>query len=444
MSETIAALATPPGRSAIAVIRLSGPGVRDILRRLRVEPGPPRQACLRRLTGADGEMLDQAIVLWFPAPRSVTGEDCAEIHTHGSRFVVQAVLQGLIDAGARLAEPGEFTRRAFERGKLDLAQAEAVADLVDAETEAQTRQALGQLGGALSLRHEAWRARLTGIQARLEAAVDFPDENLEPDLTAAATALEALLLELEAAMGVAGRATAVREGWRVAIVGAPNAGKSTLLNALVERPAAIVTDVAGTTRDVIEAPMDLGGYRVLIADMAGIRDTDDPIEGEGVRRAIAWARDADRRIWLVDGSGDAAWRDGSELVRSGDLCVLNKADAGEGPAKAAAEAFARERGMAAMEASLLCASAAAVRAWLESAVVADLGAGEFPAATRARHLQAMGDAAAHVGRALAVLARPELAAEDVRLAARALQRITGEIGAEDVLDQVFATFCIGK
>jgi tRNA modification GTPase len=444
MNATIAALATPPGRSAVAVIRLSGPGSREALWGLRVTPGPPRQACLRALRDRDGGVFDRALVLWFPAPQSYTGEDCAELHVHGSRFVVQAALERLLETGARLAEPGEFTRRAFEHGKLDLAQAEAVADLVDAETQAQSRQAIGQLGGALSARHESWRARLTDIQARLEAAVDFPDEGLEPDLAAASAALAGLARDIAAAAGDGVRAEAVRDGWRVAIIGAPNAGKSTLLNLLAGRAAAIVTEVAGTTRDVIEAPIDLAGYRVLLADMAGLRETQDPIEAEGVRRAIAWAGGAERRVWVVDGAGDGSWRACVDLVRPGDLCLINKGDSGEGSAGVEAAAHAEQRGLALVRLSLVCGAAEPVREWLRLAVIADLGGAEFPAATNARHREALSEAADQIRRALASLGRPELASEDVRLAVRALRRITGAIGSEDVLDRVFSTFCIGK
>jgi tRNA modification GTPase len=444
VTATIAALATPPGRSAVAVIRLSGPDVRTVLGGVGVTPGQPRRACLRTIRGPDGDTVDRALTLWFPGPHSYTGEDCAELHVHGGRHVVQTVLRALTEAGARLADPGEFTRRAFEHGKLDLSQAEAVADLVDAETAAQSRQALAQLRGALSARHEVWRDRLTEVLARLEAAVDFPDEDLAPDMAGARETLVELRSALGEAAGEVARGELVREGWRVAIIGAPNAGKSTLLNALAGRDAAIVTPVAGTTRDVIEAPVDLRGYRVLLADMAGLRMTADPIEGEGVRRATAWAEAADRRLWVVDSSGGEEWCAGASLVRQGDLCVLNKADVGDGGARAAAEMFARDHGLATIVTSVAAGGGTAVRAWLEDAVESALGGAEFPAATRARHREALGEAVSQIDRALQAMGEPELAAEDVRLAARALLRVTGEIGVEDVLDRVFSTFCIGK
>ena len=443
-TSTIAALATPPGRSAIAVVRLSGPGVRDALTAVGARPGRPRQAVLRTLSDDDGQALDQALVLWFPAPHSYTGEDCAELHLHGSRFVIQAVLSRLAGAGVRLAEPGEFTRRAFEAGKLDLAQAEAVADLVDAETRAQARQALAQLDGELSGRQGAWREALVEIRARLEALVDFPDEDIDAGLDLARGRLETLAAELAGAAGELGRGRAIREGWRVAIIGAPNAGKSTLLNALAGRDAAIVTEIPGTTRDVIEVPMELDGYRVLLADMAGLRSTDDPVEREGVARARAWAAEADIRLWIVDRSAAGGWEAGSELLKSGDLCVLNKADRPAGAAASGAADMACRLGVQAMQVMLQGNDAELVRAWLASTAHKLLDAQDFPAATRIRHASALAEARDALRRALVMLDEPELAAEDVRLASRALERITGEVGTEDVLDKVFSSFCIGK
>ncbi|PHY13655.1 tRNA uridine-5-carboxymethylaminomethyl(34) synthesis GTPase MnmE, partial [Caulobacter sp. B11] len=293
MNETIYAPATGAGRAAVAVIRVSGPGSRQAVLALAGRVPRPRQAVLRRLRhgGAD---LDEALVLWFEAPASYTGEDSAEFHVHGGRAVVAAVLEALAAQGLRMAEPGEFTRRAFENGKLDLAQAEGVADLIDAETDAQRRQALGQLGGALGQRYDRWRDLLIHALAMLEAAVDFPDEELPEDVAERARpGLRALLSEIDEALADAVRGRKVREGYRIALVGAPNAGKSTLLNGLAERDAAIVTATPGTTRDIIEVPLVLGGYKVLVADTAGLRVTEDSIEAEGVRRARAWAAEAD-------------------------------------------------------------------------------------------------------------------------------------------------------
>ncbi|HQR91337.1 MAG TPA: tRNA uridine-5-carboxymethylaminomethyl(34) synthesis GTPase MnmE, partial [Caulobacter sp.] len=301
MAQTIFALATAAGRAALAVVRVSGPATRNVVAALAGKVPPPRQAALRRLKH-DGVALDEALVLFFQGPGSYTGEDAAEFHVHGGRAVVEALLDALAALGLRLAEPGEFTRRAFENGKLDLAQAEGVADLIDAETEGQRKQALGQIGGALSQRYDRWRDLLVHALAMLEAAVDFPDEDLPEEVAARARpGLETLAAEIDAALSDVSRGRRIRDGYRIALVGAPNAGKSTVLNGLAERDAAIVTEIAGTTRDIIEVPLVLGGYRVLLADTAGLRETTDVVEAEGVRRARAWAHDADLRIWVVDG-----------------------------------------------------------------------------------------------------------------------------------------------
>ena len=252
-------------------------------------------------------------MLWFPGPASYTGEDFAELHVHGGRAVVEALSAALLGTGLKPAEPGEFTRRAFLNGKLDLAQAEAVADLVDAETEAQRRQALDQLDGALGRRYAAWRGELVELLALLEAAVDFPDEDLPGGLASRIVPrATALIAELEAALAGADRGEQIREGFRIALVGAPNAGKSSLFNRLVRREAAIVTPTAGTTRDIIEAALDVKGYKVVLADMAGVRATEHEIEAEGVRRARAWAEGAALRLWVVDVSAGEGAREGAE------------------------------------------------------------------------------------------------------------------------------------
>ncbi|WGM37170.1 tRNA uridine-5-carboxymethylaminomethyl(34) synthesis GTPase MnmE [Caulobacter sp. NIBR1757] len=444
MSDTIFALATAPGRAAVAVVRLSGPGSGGALESLTGKALPAaRRASLRRLRAADGRVLDEALVIWTPGPGSYTGEDAVELHLHGGPAIVEGVVQALHDRGLRLAEPGEFTRRAFENGKLDLAQAEAVADLVDAETQAQARQALGQLGGALSRRYETWRGQLVQALAMLEAAVDFPDEELPADVAdRARPPLEALLAEIGEALADEGRGRRVREGFRVALIGAPNAGKSSLLNALAGRDAAIVTATPGTTRDVIEVPLVLAGYKVLLADTAGVRDTEEAIEAEGVRRAGAWAERADLRLWVVDQSASGDWRQAYGLARPGDLLVLTKADLSAGADRTEALAV----GLDSLAISTLATDdVRIVRTELERRVVEALGGGEAPLATRIRHGESLREAHARLTRALEELEPAvELAAEDVRLAARALARVTGRIGAEDILDVVFSSFCIGK
>jgi tRNA modification GTPase len=448
MTDTIYAPATAPGRSAVAVVRLSGAQTSNALRQLIGTLPEPRRASLRRLRDpASGAVLDDGLVLWFPGPASYTGEDSAELHLHGGMAVVEGVLDGLDQLGLRMAEPGEFTRRAFQNQRMDLAQAEAVADLVDAETAAQRQQALDQLAGGLSQRYGGWRDQLLGALAMLEAGIDFPDEEV-PEVVAnmARPPLERLLLEVRLALDDGKRGERIRDGYRVAVIGAPNAGKSSLINGLLGRDAAIVTDIAGTTRDIIEAPLVLAGFKLLIADTAGIRQSDDPIEKEGVRRAQAWAQDAALRLWLVDGaatSGD--WALAKDLVGPGDVCLINKSDLGPSADGVAAEAWARARGLAVQFLSLSRDGADTVRFDLTERVTAALSGADFPAATRRRHAVHLFEAAGHIERALGVLALgSELAAEDVRLAARALERVTGKIDPEDVLGAVFSTFCIGK
>jgi len=447
-ADPIFALATAPGRAAIAVVRLSGQGVDEIVRGLVGGALPaPRRASLRPLNSLEGCKLDDALVLRFPAPESYTGEDCAELHLHGGRAVVEAVVSDLAARGARPAEPGEFTRRAFQNGKLDLSQAEAVADLVDAETEAQRTQALDQLGGALAKRYEDWRRQLVTALAFLEAAIDFPDEDLPEDVAdRARPRVVALLAELDRAVEDAARGERVRDGWRIAVIGAPNAGKSSLFNALVKREAAIVTDVPGTTRDVIEATLTLGGYRALLADTAGVRETGDAIEAEGVRRARAWAEAAALRLWVIDASAsDGSWAEGVDLARPGDLMVFNKTDRPAGKDREAAEACATRLGLEVMNVSVSTERGLEdLDRRLHAKAVAALSGADFPAVTRERHRLRLVEALDHVRRAVPVLAQPELAAEDLRLAARALGRIAGRVDVEDILDEVFASFCIGK
>jgi tRNA modification GTPase len=447
MSDTVFALATAPGRAAVAVVRLSGPAAGQALSNLAGPLPPPRRAALRLLRDKDGEIIDRALALWFPGPSSYTGEDCAELHIHGGPAVVDRLMESLSRAGLRVAAPGEFTRRAFENSKLDLDQAEAVADLIEAESAAQARQAVGQLQGALGRRYEAWRDELVLILAHLEAAVDFADEGLPADVASlAGNPLRALLAELDLALADQDRGQRIREGYRIAVIGAPNAGKSTLFNSLLGRDAAIVTPIPGATRDVIEAPLVLAGYQAVIADMAGIRPATEPVEIEGVRRAHIWAEGADLRLWVVDGSSASGeWKLARELVAPGDLCLINKSDLPAGEDARAAGRGAEELGLEVRHVSFAGGGAAAALAdELGRRVAADLAGSDFPAVTRVRHAALLSQARRDLARALEVLSQPELAAEDVRRAAGALSRVTGRIGTEDVLDLVFASFCIGK
>ncbi|MBB6254869.1 tRNA uridine-5-carboxymethylaminomethyl(34) synthesis GTPase MnmE [Nitrospirillum iridis] len=440
--DTIFALASAPGRGGLQVIRLSGPAAGTTLASLTGRPLPPaRRAMLARLRGADGEVFDQALVLWFPGPDSFTGEDVAELHLHGGRAVLAAATDALTAQGLRLAEPGEFSRRAFEAGKLDLTEAEAIADLVDAETAAQRRQALRQMEGALGALYDGWRHRLVRALAHLEADIDFPDEDLPQGVAPAVVpVLTGLIDEIGAHLADGHRGERLRDGFSIAILGAPNAGKSSLLNALARRDAAIVSATAGTTRDVIEVHLDLGGFPVLLADTAGLRDAADEIEREGIRRALARAEKADLKLlvldcstWNIDAGADAtlALADGDSLV------VLNKRDL-------CAQVPERVAGHPAIAVSATTGDGlAALLAALERTVADRLAPGAAPSLTRARHRQALEECRASLVRALGA-GMPELAAEDARLAARALGRITGRVDVEDLLDVIFRDFCIGK
>ncbi|HYH22586.1 MAG TPA: tRNA uridine-5-carboxymethylaminomethyl(34) synthesis GTPase MnmE [Azospirillum sp.] len=443
MIATIFALATAPGRAGVAVVRVSGPAAGTALGALSRHPVPaPRVATLTTLRDpGTGETLDDALALWFPGPRSFTGEDVVELHLHGGRAVVAGVVEALAALpGLRVAEPGEFTRRAFENGKLDLTAAEGLADLVDAETSAQRRQALRQMEGALGRVYESWRLRLTRALAHVEADIDFPEEDLPGGVAdAVRPELEALIGEVDAHLADGHRGERLREGLHIAIVGAPNAGKSSLLNALARREAAIVSARAGTTRDVIEVHLDLGGFPVVLADTAGLREAaGDDIEEEGIRRARDRAASADLKIAVFDATAlpslDAATL---ALVDAGTVVVVNKTDL-----VASADAV-----VAGQEAVGVSARTGAGLRDLEARLAALAGerlAGTgAPALTRARHRAALEECRDALGRALGA-PLPELAAEDVRLASRALGRITGRVDVEDVLDVIFRDFCIGK
>jgi tRNA modification GTPase len=441
IDDTIYALASAPGRSGVAVVRVSGAAAADVLARLTQRDLPhPRLAKLRRLFDAQGEAIDDALVLFFPSPRSFTGEDVVELQLHGGPAVIAALLKALAAMpGCRLAEAGEFTRRAFHNHKLDLAQIEGLADLVAAETEAQRRLALRQAEGAQSILYDSWRDRLLRSLARLEAFIDFPDEELPQQLTQMIDGeLTSLAGELELHL-LDHRGERLRDGLAIAILGAPNAGKSSLLNVLAQRDAAIVSTVAGTTRDVIEVRMDLGGYPVTVADTAGLRSSADEIEREGITRALARARRADVNVLVFDGE---KWpqidNETAKLIDARALCVVNKADLLKEPEPVAIDG----RAVIKVSAKTGRGLDALVKALTEQAA-AGLDSGADVVVTRARHRAALDACHDALRRAMAA-SELELKAEDLRLAVRELGRITGRVDVEDVLDLIFKEFCIGK
>ncbi|MFO1097549.1 MAG: tRNA uridine-5-carboxymethylaminomethyl(34) synthesis GTPase MnmE [Xanthobacteraceae bacterium] len=460
--DTIFALSSGRPPAAIAVVRMSGPQAGNALRALIGRLPAPREAVLARVRDpGNGEIIDDALALWFPGPKSVTGEDVAELHVHGGRAVVAAVLAALGRLPrCRPAEAGEFTRRAFDNGKLDLTRVEGLADLIAADAEAQRRQALRQLRGLLSDRAEAWRTALIAALALVEARIDFSDEGDVPEdlITPALAAARALRDEIAAALSDQRRGERLREGLVVAIAGPPNAGKSSLINRIARREAAIVSPYAGTTRDVIEVHLDLGGAPVTLLDTAGIRESEDPVEQEGVRRARARAAEADLVLWVVDAAAKAeatlgdkqAPAEGASKGEQGNgkpscWTIVNKIDLGAGvnePASLTKNESVRSFAISARTGEGLVDLLDA----LEGFAADVIGGGEPVLITRERHRLALQETVAALDRALAEppADREEIVAEELRLAARALGRLVGRVDVEDVLDVIFRDFCIGK
>lgn len=427
--DTIYALATARGRSGLAVVRISGPAAFAAGLALCWSLPAPRVAGLRRLTW-NAELLDEALVLTFAEGASFTGEAVVELHCHGGPAVVGAVLRALADQPElRLAEPGEFTRRALENGVLDLAQVEGLADLIDAETEAQRKQAVRVLSGSVGQKVEGWRRDLIRAGALLEATIDFADEDVPVDVSPEVLSLiDGLMADLgREAAGVAA-AERIRDGFEVAIVGAPNAGKSTLLNQLAGREAAITSEIAGTTRDVIEVRMEIAGLPVTFLDTAGLRETDDRLEQAGIERALARAEAADLRLFLTDGSTVPGLEPAGD-----DLVVVSKADTRSG---VSGLAVSGKTGAGVPE---LMARIGAILAGR---------VGSAGALVRERHRVAVTTAIAALAESRAEVVRPdsrvELAAEHLRQAVRALDALVGRVDVDDLLGEIFASFCIGK
>jgi tRNA modification GTPase len=432
--DTICALASASGRAGVAVIRISGPAAGTALRALSGPLPPPRHASLRKLKDPNGgNLLDRGLVLWLPGPGSFTGEDMGELHIHGSRAVVGLVIGALLSVDQmRLAEPGEFARRAFENGRLDLTEVEGLADLIAAETEAQARQALAQSEGSARALYEGWRDDMVKAQALVEAGLDFADEaDVGADAGVQADSIVAKLLAEISHHLADRRGERLREGFRVVIAGPPNAGKSSLLNALARRDVAIVSEEAGTTRDVIEVHLDLRGLPVTVIDTAGLREATGAVEAEGVRRALARAEEADLVLWLID----AAAPDPAPMPEfaAAVVPVVNKIDVAPATIPEG-EAISARTGE----------GIAALVDLLADKADAGLAAGEPAVITRARHRAELEAAAEALHRYQAVRGRPELKAEELRIAARHLGRLTGHIDVEEVLGAIFSEFCIGK
>jgi tRNA modification GTPase len=447
--QTIFALSSGRPPSAIAIVRVSGPEARTALETLAGRVPQPRMASRVLLRDREGQGIDDAIVLWFPRPASATGEDVAEFHIHGSRAVQAALFAALSQLeNVRAAEPGEFTRRAFENGKLDLTEAEALDDLIHADTDRQRRQALRQLQGLLGDKARDWRKRIIEASALIEAGIDFSDEGDVPaELIAPALArIKALLGEITETLAAQGRSERLRDGLMVAISGPPNVGKSTLINLLARREVAIVSPHAGTTRDVIEVQLDLDGYPVTVIDTAGIRDTEDPVEQEGVRRARLRAAESDLVLWVTD--GEHAQGEGVGTPNAAVWVVRNKIDLDSVGDRAAVE-----RTIQSGQGSRATFQISAGRGDGISELVAALtafardyfGTGEDGLIGRERQRRLLRETADGLRRGLSVAGQgDELVAEELRAASQSLGRLLGRIDVEDILDAIFLEFCIGK
>ena len=425
--DTIVALSSGAPPSGVAVIRLSGPEVGSILQDITGTIPEPRRLTLRPI-GRDS-LLDRGLVAWFPAPHSFTGEDCAELQVHGSPAGVRAIIKLITSKGARLAEAGEFTRRAFEHGKLDLVEIEGLGDLLEAETENQRRQALARFEGGLSQRVDAWRDQLLDLRAEIEARLDFSDEGDVADALPESfgDSIAVLRRDIEFALASLEHGRIVREGIRVALAGAPNAGKSSLLNALAKSDIAIVTDEAGTTRDVREVPLDINGQLYILLDLAGLRETDSKAEAEGVRRARQAIDQADIVLWLH--APDIA--DVSDIQADRVVKVGTKSDLGTMPN---------------VDVEVSAQSGTGLNILLQQieAIGQTLASGEPALLSRERDRLALESATEALDAAVRQLSVPELAAESLRIASQSLERLVGRLDAERVLDRLFASFCIGK
>lgn len=441
--QTIVALATPPGRAGVAVVRLSGSLSLPLLSYLGISTPPvPRHATLSSLRHSDGSLIDRALLLFFPGPYSFTGEDVVELHLHGSRAIVREVIAMLTARpGCRMAEPGEFSRRAFLNGKMDLLEAEGLADLIDAETASQHRQALRQMSGSSGQLLEAFRTRIIHAMALIEAYIDFPDEDIPPTIVAEMTALvNSVTQDMENAICDDGVGEKIRDGISCIILGAPNAGKSSLLNALAKRDVAIVSDIAGTTRDLIEVDLELHGYALRLIDTAGLRETGDRIEQEGIVRAKARADQADYKLILFD-AAELPTLDSSsyEQLDNDSLVVITKCDLSPSPVIPDSLLPYQPLILSTQTGEGLDDLIRALTDILDN----NFAHREPPLITRLRHRHELQSALFHL-HAFSPTLPIEFQAEELRLAAQHIGKITGKISVDDILDAVFSQFCIGK
>ena len=440
-NDTIFSLSSAPGRAGVSVFRVSGEAAGNVLDNLLNSSRPvPRKASLKKLYGGDG-LIDEALVLWMPGPKSFTGEDCVEFHVHGSPAVIEALAMALLQKKCRQALPGEFTRRAFENNKMDLTEAEGLADLINAETQGQRKQAMRQMQGGLRELYNGWRETLLDALAQIEGEIDFPDEGDIPDGLShkAYPYLKDTMVSMESSLSGAHRGERVRSGLDITIIGAPNSGKSSIINYLSDRDVAIISNIAGTTRDIIDVQLNLGGLPVRLSDTAGLRDTSDVIEAEGDRRARTRAQESDIRIYVQD-STNGDW-DMSALSKLSDLdfVLINKVDLQDltVPPALKPNYF--------YVSALTGENLEVFRDALERRVIEMFSPSQDAGLTRARHRdcveranQAVGSALNHLG------AAPELAGDDVRSALQALKELAGEVDIEVVFDRIFSRFCVGK
>ncbi|WP_026942854.1 tRNA uridine-5-carboxymethylaminomethyl(34) synthesis GTPase MnmE [Hellea balneolensis] len=443
-NDTIFALSSAPGRAGVSVFRVSGALSQYCLEKLLQKPSPkPRMASLRKLYNTENDLIDEALILWMPGPNSFTGEDCAEFQGHGSPAVIEAMAKAFMQLGLRQAEPGEFTRRAFENGKMDLTEAEGLADLIDAETEGQRKQALRQMQGGLRDLYENWRESLLDALAQIEGEIDFPDEEDVPDTLSHKSYpyISDVVKSMKQSLMEADKGEAIRHGVEVAIIGKPNAGKSTLLNGLAGREAAIVSSEAGTTRDIVSIYTVIAGIQVRLSDTAGLRETSNTIEAEGVKRALKLASEADIRVGVVDSTQLNDLPNLIKKLMEDDILIFSKADLpGQGVPNVSRETY--------KTLSIDANNDLDVRKVydvLEQEIMERFTIGDDAGLTRARHKDCVTRGLSALERSLEKLTlAPELAGDDIRTALSAVKELAGETDIESVFDRIFSRFCVGK